>query len=76
MRGKGWVKCILGKCGGITPAYAGKRIQNLPAILQATDHPRLCGEKNKSEDLADGAAGITPAYAGKRIECILRNKAE
>ena len=25
MRGKGWVKCILGKCGGITPAYAGKR---------------------------------------------------
>ena len=46
MRGKGYVKCILGKCGGITPAYAGKSDTLFRALLHFRDHPRLCGEKN------------------------------
>ena len=46
MRGKGYVKCILGKCGGITPAYAGKSDTLFRALLHFRDHPRLCGEKH------------------------------
>ena len=30
---------------GITPAYAGKRLQMKVTLLPVRDHPRLCGEK-------------------------------
>ena len=32
-------------CGGITPAYAGKRTKPAWNWLRARDHPRVCGEK-------------------------------
>ena len=31
--------------GGITPAYAGKRLLLVIELVQLWDHPRLCGEK-------------------------------
>ena len=50
---------------GITPAYAGKsEAVNGPGIA-GKDHPRVCGEKNKSKLAQDLFDGITPAYAGK-----------
>ena len=33
--------------GGITPAYAGKRMRAMTARSVARDHPRVCGEKTK-----------------------------
>ena len=33
---------------GITPAYAGKSASDAPARPRRADHPRLCGEKQKS----------------------------
>ena len=45
MRGKDFIFIMFFLLFGITPAYAGKRIEinNYNAILE--DHPRLCGEK-------------------------------
>lgn len=31
----------------ITPACAGKRINDLPFVVYNGDHPRVCGEKTK-----------------------------
>ena len=33
---------------GITPAYAGKRMNVTESVILQQDHPRLCGEKQKS----------------------------
>ena len=65
MRGKGYVKCILGKCGGITPAYAGKRFRFTPVLFGLRDHPRLCGEKRNSQKLRGSTSGSPPPMRGK-----------
>ena len=36
---------------GITPAYAGKSARNHFTGDCIKDHPRLCGEKERSRDL-------------------------
>ena len=36
---------------GITPAYAGKRQQSFWLLTIATDHPRVCGEKQRRKTL-------------------------
>ena len=45
MRGKGELQCAVNGFYGITPAYAGKSIQQAQAQWDNEDHPRLCGEK-------------------------------
>mgnify|MGYP004463998303 CR=1 FL=1 len=45
MRGKGKFSICLYRSFGITPAYAGKRIQRIEDEKVEKDHPRLCGEK-------------------------------
>ena len=50
----------------ITPAYAGKSGSPIRIRQQRWDHPRLCGEKSRSDHRLCGLSGITPAYAGKR----------
>ena len=65
MRGKGYVKCILGKCGGITPAYAGKSDTLFRALLHFRDHPRLCGEKSEKVVTELHRAGSPPPMRGK-----------
>ena len=65
MRGKGYVKCILGKCGGITPAYAGKRFRFTPVLFGLRDHPRLCGEKVFRIPMRQTFLGSPPPMRGK-----------
>ena len=51
----------------ITPAYAGKRFLFLGVIYYVWDHPRLCGEKFRTNIVDFFSYRITPAYAGKRL---------
>ena len=67
MRGKVAPSIISGGANGITPAYAGKRQQLLPAGQRCQDHPRLCGEKQILSEIYTVRVRITPAYAGKRF---------
>ena len=66
MRGKGsQVRCAA--CSArITPAYAGKRLEDTCCTDTSWDHPRLCGEKGTFGVDTSTTTGITPAYAGKR----------
>ena len=52
---------------GITPAYAGKRLQMLVTLLPARDHPRLCGEKNERKPLQNMQEGSPPPMRGKEL---------
>ena len=45
MRGKGVRHLCEMLFTGITPAYAGKRSQDVAALQSGWDHPRVCGEK-------------------------------
>ena len=45
VRGKGVRLPPLHVPAGITPAYAGKRLQNDKGNIYGRDHPRVCGEK-------------------------------
>ncbi len=53
---------------GITPAYAGKSVQNFADWRAWKDHPRLCGEKRLAYSALFVPVRITPAYAGKRVK--------
>ncbi len=46
MRGKEVVHDQKDLHGGITPAYAGKRVLFRLSRTVSWDHPRLCGEKS------------------------------
>ena len=46
MRGKATPFAKSGMVGGITPAYAGKRVEHFQRVTLLKDHPRVCGEKN------------------------------
>ena len=45
MRGKAGLHYNAVFTGGITPAYAGKRIYRKTSFCRNWDHPRICGEK-------------------------------
>ena len=66
MRGKVCRFAVLIVALGITPAYAGKRIDSRKSRCRYRDHPRLCGEKNSDIITTQQTDRITPAYAGKR----------
>ena len=77
MRGKAAFSFSLFLHDRITPAYAGKRQASSERLSSCRDHPRLCGEKRRTDHALAGRAGITPAYAGKRLETaslIVRNQ--
>ena len=65
MRGKGTSLRNFKSDERITPAYAGKSFQlgDVPAVQK--DHPRLCGEKRRSEFLHTIPAGSPPPMRGK-----------
>ena len=50
---------------GITPAWAGKRYQEMPQKLALEDHPRMGGEKQKSKAMQTNATGSPPHGRGK-----------
>ena len=47
MRGKGDSVIKIENVSGITPAYAGKSVEEAKIEAKVWDHPRLCGEKVK-----------------------------
>ena len=51
----------------ITPAYAGKSITEIFQKDVNKDHPRLCGEKGKYENLYSQLKGSPPPMRGKGI---------
>ena len=65
MRGKAAPTASIPLCGGITPAYAGKRSAPFSRIDGGKDHPRVCGEKIAGAIAETSKYRITPAYAGK-----------
>ena len=65
MRGKGGVNVKFSAQFGITPAYAGKRIDTVQHGRFDQDHPRLCGEKVLSTPKAAYPIGSPPPMRGK-----------
>ena len=66
-RGRGKAGCCLtaGRCGGITPAWAGKRIAPLSVDDVFGDHPRVGGEKPPTDSAPPPGAGSPPRGRGK-----------
>ena len=52
---------------GITPAYAGKRSQDVAELQSGWDHPRVCGEKLSTAFGTIVDKGSPPRMRGK--EC-------
>ena len=65
MRGKAVFGALMLIGIRITPAYAGKRIFRTDAFLYLQDHPRLCGEKSRSQQLQYSWWGSPPPMRGK-----------
>ena len=53
----------------ITPAYAGKRCNELIRFCEAKDHPRLCGEKQYVWNFWLAYEGSPPPMRGKGLVC-------
>ena len=64
-RGKAPETSLYAHVPGITPACAGKRLENNAVILDAEDHPRLRGEKIKSLVSDVRYPGSPPPARGK-----------
>ena len=65
VRGKGPCRPSGGHLARITPACAGKRIQNEAEPRKWTDHPRVCGEKMFSISGDVKYPGSPPRVRGK-----------
>ena len=65
MRGKGPAAFPCRPPQRITPAYAGKSLQNWTMQVTKKDHPRLCGEKVSHVDLTYLELGSPPPMRGK-----------
>ena len=67
MRGKGQLGVKMRSSWGITPAYAGKRIEPDDKSIYRRDHPCVCGEKFWRRDLKGRTAGSPLRMRGKEI---------
>ena len=65
MRGKGIQPCNQWVRVGITPAYAGKRYEEMLQQAGRKDHHRVCGEKQKNCPLVSVIWGSPPRMRGK-----------
>ena len=65
MRGKVIPRLLAHSCCGITPAYAGKRMEKAKEMLRRKDHPRLCGEKSTDKRPFRKSSGSPPPMRGK-----------
>ena len=65
MRGKGITAYKPDSLTGITPAYAGKRLRGRRSDAAVRDHPRLCGEKVKTNGKSATERGSPPPMRGK-----------
>ena len=67
MRGKGAGGSGAAGVSGITPAYAGKSSLSEVVYGRGWDHPRVCGEKLKSDDADVTYKGSPPRMRGKAL---------
>ena len=70
MRGKGRFCAVVCHTRGITPAYAGKRLNFITTECFNKDHPRVCGEKLWIITIRSSQTGSPPRMRGK-ASCIL-----
>ena len=64
-RGKGVDRKIALLRYGITPAWAGKRVDAGVDLAEVEDHPRVGGEKGRRGGRPHSPHGSPPAWAGK-----------
>ena len=72
MRGKACQLRHVGISHRITPAYAGKRVAVRSDLGTIRDHPRVCGEKMKSNPTTKKPKGSPPRVRGKDVLDALR----
>ena len=65
MRGKGTFGVDTSTTTGITPAYAGKSLDEIDYWDVVRDHPRLCGEKFSARIFKYLSMGSPPPMRGK-----------
>ena len=65
VRGKVRPGVVRGHEGGITPAYAGKRVHSELEGPRSEDHPRVCGEKHTHLNGTFLNLGSPPRMRGK-----------
>ena len=70
MRGKDNQVPVLNPGGGITPAYAGKRVPLSGCRWFHRDHPRVCGEKIAHPIEPIAFPGSPPRMRGKVLQII------
>ncbi len=69
-RGKVWVKPVIGRRRGITPAWAGKRRDRQRQGSPLWDHPRVGGEKITSSCVPASRSGSPPRGRGKELRLV------
>ena len=67
MRGKDINNALNQQCARITPAYAGKRSSFYRMVVEARDHPRVCGEKPNRLLWEHWKQGSPPHMRGKEV---------
>ena len=65
MRGKAIQKVIEFPDNRITPAHAGKRMEDYIPMIYKRDHPRTCGEKSTQVSSIWLGMGSPPHMRGK-----------
>ena len=73
MRGKEQAAVQMGVRLGITPAYAGKSVCNIPCANWQGDHPRVCGEKRTTAGRSSGACAATSNAIGMVTSALYRS---
>ena len=73
MRGKARATASRAAPCGITPAYAGKRLQNDKGNIYGRDHPRVCGEKRTTAGRSSGACAATSNAIGMVTSALYRS---
>ncbi len=69
MRGKANLAKLVGASTGITPAHAGKRSYGNSFASVFRDHPRACGEKQRTPKRCANILGSPPRMRGKVNGC-------
>ena len=65
MRGKVFLIVVSLLIVRITPAYAGKSASSCPRFTSCRDHPRICGEKERTDEDFLAIRGSPPHMRGK-----------
>ena len=73
MRGKETAMHATEPADRITPAHAGKSRNICTGMYKETDHPRPCGEKQRTGDTFLFMLGSPPPMRGKVCGCVQKD---